>query len=49
VVSGTNFLVSQLASFDVTAGKSYTLVLRGFINADPLTPEYVKLVSVEDF
>lgn len=48
VVSGTNFSVSQLPAFDAAAGKSYTLVLRGFNNAVPLTPEYVKLASVED-
>jgi hypothetical protein len=30
VVAGTNVLITQLPSFDATAGKSYTLVLRGF-------------------
>lgn len=30
VVAGTNVLITQLPSFDATAGKSYTIVLRGF-------------------
>lgn len=30
VVAGTNVLITQLPSFEATAGKSYTLVLRGF-------------------
>jgi len=30
VVAGTNVLITQLPSFDATAGKSYTLVLKGF-------------------
>jgi hypothetical protein len=30
VVAGTSVLVTQLPSFDATAGKSYTIVLKGF-------------------
>ena len=30
VVAGTNVLITSLPSFEATAGKSYTLILRGF-------------------
>jgi hypothetical protein len=30
VVAGTNVVITQLPSFEATAGKSYTLVLKGF-------------------
>lgn len=30
VVAGTNVLITQLPSFEATAGKAYTLVLKGF-------------------
>ena len=49
IVAGTvNTLVTQLPSFDATAGKSYTLVLRGFKNAVALSPQAILLGVIED-
>jgi hypothetical protein len=48
VVAGSNTTIAQLASFDATAGKTYTLVLRGFSKATSFTTESPKLVPVED-
>lgn len=48
VIAGTTTSVAQLSSFDATAGKTYTLVLRGFNKATSFTTESPKLVPVED-
>jgi hypothetical protein len=48
VAGSVNTFVTQLPSFNATAGKSYTLVLRGFKNAAPLTPQVIFLSAVED-
>jgi len=49
IVAGTvNTLVTQLPSFDATAGKSYTLVLRGFKNAVALSPQAILLGVIVD-
>jgi hypothetical protein len=48
VAGSVNTLVTQLPSFNATEGKSYTLVLRGFKNAAPLTPQVIFLSGIED-
>jgi hypothetical protein len=48
VAGSVNTLVSQLPSFNATAGKSYTLVLRGFKNAAPLSQQVIFLSAIED-
>ncbi|MDX1936074.1 MAG: DUF4397 domain-containing protein [Flavihumibacter sp.] len=48
VIAGTTTSVAQLGSFDATAGKTYTLVLRGFNKATSFTTESPKLVPIED-
>lgn len=49
IVAGTpNTLVTQFPLFPATAGKSYTLVLRGFKNAAPLSPQAILLGVIED-
>jgi hypothetical protein len=48
VAGSANTLVTQLPSFEATAGKSYTLYLRGFRNATPLTPQVLFLSAIAD-
>jgi hypothetical protein len=48
VLAGTNTLVSQFPSVEATAGKSYTLVLRGIANAGLFTEEYPRLIVMQD-
>ena len=48
VAGSVNTLVTQLPSFPATAGKSYTLVLRGFKNAVALSPQSILLGVIED-
>ncbi len=46
VVAGTNVLITQLPGFNATAGKSYTLVLRGFNKG--VNTQAVLLSPIED-
>lgn len=48
VAGSVNTLVTQLPSFNATAGKSYTLVLRGFKNATPLSAQVLFLSPIDD-
>jgi hypothetical protein len=48
VAGSVNTFVTQLPSFNATAGKSYTLVLRGFRNAAPLSAQVLFLSAIED-
>lgn len=45
VVAGTNVLITQLPSFEATAGKSYTLVLKGFYKGTGTQAVYLAPIS----